>query len=306
MFFPGGCLLMVGILLFFVGLALRVMAPDPMRQMLQQYGARPRSMEEIELSRPFSERVITPVLRGIARGLSRLTPQRNLESLHHQLEVAGSPNNWTVVDFLGVRGLSAIIGAGAAIFLASFSRANPLLIAILVAAAGLLGFYVPLLWLGLRARSRQTEIQNALPDALDLLTISVEAGLGLDSAFQRVTQKWDNELSRGFARVLTEIRVGKLRREALHDMAERMDVQDVSNFAAAVIQAEQLGVSITNVLRIQSQQMRIKRRQRAQEKAQQAPIKMLIPLTFLIFPSMFIVLLGPAVLRLLNGGILPQ
>lgn len=304
--FPAACLLSTGILLLFVGMAFRIMAPDPMKQMLQDFGARPRSMEEIELSRPFSERVITPVLRAIAGALSRLTPQRNIESLQHRLAVAGSPNNWTALDFLGVRGLTAVIGTLIALLLVSSARAAPFFGLLLVVASGMLGFYLPLVWLNLRARNRQNEIQKALPDALDLLTISVEAGLGLDSAIQRVTQKWDNELSRGFARVLSEVRIGKLRREALHDMADRMDVQDVSNFVAAVIQAEQLGVSITKVLRIQSEQMRIKRRQRAQEKAQQAPIKMLVPLAFLIFPSMFIVLLGPALLRLLFRGILPQ
>lgn len=305
-YLTASCLLPLGILIFFLGFALRAFAPDPMSKMLQQYGARPRTMEQIELSRPFGERVVTPVLRGFARALSRLTPQRNMEMLQHRLAVAGNPNNWTALDFLGVRGITALLFLGISILVAGTSRASPFFGLLLVVAAGMLGFYLPLIWLNLRARSRQAEIQKALPDALDLLTISVEAGLGLDSAIQRVTQKWDNELSRGFGRVLSEVRVGKLRREALRDMADRMDVQDISNFIAAVIQAEQLGVSITNVLRIQSEQMRIKRRQRAQEKAQQAPIKMLIPLAFLIFPSMFIVLLGPAVLRLLTRGLLPR
>jgi tight adherence protein C len=303
---PTVCLLSFGILFVFVGLALRVMAPDPVGVMLQQYGARPRSLEEIDLSRPFSQRVFIPILRGIARGLNRLTPQRNLEVMRHRLDVAGNPNDWTVVDFLGVRGLSALVFLGISVFIASFSHGNPVFILLLVCSFTLLGFYMPLVWLNLKARARQTEIQKALPDALDLLTISVEAGLGLDASIQKVTYKWDNELSRGFARVLTEVRVGKLRRDALRDMADRMDVPDVTNFVAAVIQAEQLGVSITNVMRIQSEQMRIKRRQRAQEKAQQAPIKMLIPLAFLIFPSMFIVLLGPAVLRLITRGLLPK
>lgn len=302
----GACLLSLGILLFFVGLALRVMAPDPLRLMLQQYGARPHTIEEIDLSRPFSQRALLPILRGLARGLNRLTPQHNLEVMSHRLDVAGNPYGWSVMDFLGVRVLSALIFSVISLLVASVGRANPVLILLFIVAATLLGFYMPLVWLNLKARNRQNQIQKDLPDALDLLTISVEAGLGLDSAIQKVTQKWDNELSRAFARVLTEVRVGKLRREALRDMADRMDVPDVTNFIAAIIQAEQFGVSITNVMRIQSEQMRIKRRQRAQEKAQQAPIKMLVPLAFLIFPSMFIVLLGPAVLRLLNRGLLPQ
>jgi tight adherence protein C len=143
-----------------------------------------------------------------------------------------------------------------------------------------------------------------MPDALDLLTVCVEAGLGFDQAMQKVTEKWENELTLGFARVIQEIRLGKLRRDALRDMAERMDIPDMTSFVAALIQADQLGVSMAKVLRIQSEQMRIKRRQRAEKKAHEAPIKMLIPMAFLIFPSIYIVLLGPAVLQVLRSGVL--
>ena len=166
------------------------------------------------------------------------------------------------------------------------------------AGMALLGFMLPTVWLGGRIRRRQDEIVKTLPDALDLLTISVEAGLPFDGAMQRVADKWDNEVSKGFQRVLTELRVGKSRPEALRDMADRMEVPDVTQFIAALIQADTLGISIAKVLRIQSEQMRIKRRQRAEEKAQQAPIKMLIPMTFLIFPTILIVILGPAILVL--------
>jgi tight adherence protein C len=136
-----------------------------------------------------------------------------------------------------------------------------------------------------------------MPDALDLLTVCVEAGLGFDQAMQRVSEKWENELSLAFARCIQEIRLGKLRREALRDMADRMGVPDMTSFVAALIQADQLGVSMAKVLRIQSDQMRVRRRQRAEKKAHEAPIKMLIPLAFLIFPSIYIVLLGPAALQ---------
>jgi len=171
--------------------------------------------------------------------------------------------------------------------------------------AGGLGFYLlPTLWLSSRIGKRQTEIVKALPDALDLLTISVEAGLGFDAAMSKVAEKWENELSLAFSRVIQEIQMGKLRREALRDMADRMEVTDVSSFVAAIIQADQLGVSIAKVLRIQSEQMRIRRRQRAEEKAHQAPVKMLFPMAFLIFPALFIVLLGPAVLVVMKSGVL--
>jgi tight adherence protein C len=167
-----------------------------------------------------------------------------------------------------------------------------------------LGFLLPVLWLSGKIRRRQDEVIKALPDALDLLTICVEAGLGFDAAMAKVAEKWENELSRAFGRVIHEIRLGKLRREALREMERNVGVTDVTSFVAAVIQADQLGVSMAKVMRIQSEQMRIKRRQRAEEKAHQAPIKMLFPMVFLIFPSIYIVLLGPAVLVIMNSGVM--
>ncbi len=301
---PTACLLSLGVLIFFVGLGLRVMAPDPLNRVLGDYGARPHSLEDIEMSRPFSERALLPLLQGIAGLINRFTPQRSVEATRHLLDVAGNPFNWTAADFIGLRGLSTLVFAGVGVLSLGLFNLNALMrLAFLIAAIGF-GWSLPIYWLRLKARTRQGEITNALPDALDLLTISVEAGLGLDSAIQKVTQKWDNQLSRALARVLSEIRVGKLRRDALRDMADRMDVPDVSNFIAAVIQAEQLGASILNVMHIQSEQMRLTRRQRAQEKAQQAPLKMLVPLLLFIFPSMIIVILGPGVLRLLAAGLL--
>jgi tight adherence protein C len=217
--------------------------------------------------------------------------------------MAGNPNNWTAADFYGLRGLTALVTA-ALIFLPTYllGAALPQLGLLLISGLGL-GFYLPLLWLNLRVRRRQREMERALPDALDLLTISVEAGLGFDAAMSKVSEKSDNELSRAFARVNAEIRLGKLRREALRDMANRAGVQDISNFIAAVIQADQLGVSLSKVLRVQSEQMRVRRRQRAEELAAQAPIKMLFPLVFLVFPSIFIVLLGPAIIQIQKVGI---
>jgi tight adherence protein C len=153
-------------------------------------------------------------------------------------------------------------------------------------------------------RRRQDGIVKALPDALDLLTICVEAGLGFEQAMGKVYEKWDNDLAVAFGRVLQEIQLGKRRSEALRDMSTRMDVADITSFIAALIQAEQLGVSIAKILRIQSDQMRVKRRQRAQEKAQQAPVKMMIPMVLLIFPSIWIVLLGPSIIILLKTGVI--
>lgn len=292
----------VAILLFFLGLSVSRSTPSPVQERLQMYGTRPRTLEEIELDQPFTERAILPLIRALARIFTRATPQKNTEAVRHKLDLAGNPNNWSVSEFLGVRGLVGIVTSALATLLAIALRMDPAMVLLLLGVGGILGFFLPVLWLGQRIRARQNAIQKQLPDAMDLLTISVESGLGFDAAMGKVADKWDNELSRAFGRVIAEIRVGKQRREALRDMAARIELPDFTNFIAAIIQADQLGVSIGKVLRIQSEQMRIKRRQRAEEKANQAPVKMLIPLAFLIFPSIFIVLLGPTVLIFMSGG----
>jgi len=262
-------------------------------------------LEEIELSQPFSQRVIKPLIKGIAQFIGRFAPQRNIENIRHKLELAGKPYGWGPTEFLGVRGLAGILLATLTFLLLTLTGQYLPKRFLATLVAGGLGFYLlPTLWLSSRIGKRQTEIVKALPDALDLLTISVEAGLGFDAAMSKVAEKWENELSLAFSRVIQEIQMGKLRREALRDMADRMEVTDVSSFVAAIIQADQLGVSIAKVLRIQSEQMRIRRRQRAEEKAHQAPVKMLFPMAFLIFPALFIVLLGPAVLVVMKSGVL--
>jgi tight adherence protein C len=168
----------------------------------------------------------------------------------------------------------------------------------------LLGYFLPALQLRSQVSRRQDSIVRSLPDALDLLTICVEAGLGFEQAMGEVYEKWDDELAMAFGRVLQEIQLGKRRGDALRDMSSRMEVPDVTSFVAALLQAEQLGVSIAKILRIQSDQMRVKRRQRAQEKAQQAPVKMMIPMVLLIFPSIWIALMGPSVIILLEAGVI--
>ncbi len=295
--------LAISIILLFVGVA----APRPADQIsdrLVEYGGRTVvSLQELELSQPFSERVVKPMLRGMSNALARLSPNRNVAEMRRRLEMAGRPYGWGPTEFMGLRGLAAVVGFVLPFALMTLTRAplgNRLLFPIVL---GALGYFAPVLWLRGKISRRQREIVRALPDALDLLTVSVEAGLGFDAALAKVAEKWDNELSRAFERVIHEIRIGKLRREALRDMAENMDVPDVTSFVAAVIQADQLGVSLAKILRIQSEQMRMKRRQRAEEKAHQAPIKMLIPMVFLIFPAIYIVLLGPAILVLLHSGV---
>jgi tight adherence protein C len=294
------------IILIFVGLSSRRRAVDVVEERLGEFGARDvMTLEEIELAEPFAERIIKPALRMIANFFSRLTPQRNIESIQHNLDLAGNPYGWSPREFMGFRMVAALICAGLFLGLMIAIGSSLLRRIGVTAIAGAFGYFLPILWLRLRISRRQANILKALPDALDLLTISVEAGLGFDAAMTKVTEKWTNELSEAFARVLVEIQMGKLRREALRAMADRCEVPDLTSFVAAIIQADQLGVSLAKVLRIQSEQMRIRRRQRAEELAHQAPIKMMIPLVFLIFPALFIVLLGPALPKLLEalGGV---
>jgi tight adherence protein C len=169
------------------------------------------------------------------------------------------------------------------------------------AVGGALGFLAPSFWLGRKIKQRKKAVQKILPDAIDLMTISVEAGLAFDGAMQRVADKWDNELSHEFQRAIAEMRVGKSKRDALREIVARTGVPDLSTFVASVIQADQLGVSIAKVLRIQSEQLRIRRRQRAEEQAHKAPILMMIPMVFLIFPATYIVILGPSVPKMLTA-----
>ncbi len=301
-----GLLVAIGlaVVLILIGLSAR----DPkeaLQARLAEYSAREQAatLEEIELSLPFSERVIAPLVRSMAEFVKRFTPERTLEATRHKLDLAGNPQNWSASEFFGVRMLAAIVLAAlifAVLWITDAEIGMRLLMTIVFA---LLGFFLPALLLGSRIRSRQSSIVKSLPDALDLLTVCVEAGLGFDQAMKKVSEKWDNELSRAFTRVLQEIQLGRMRREAMRDMANRMEVSEVTSFVAAIIQAEVLGVSMTKILRIQADQMRTRRRQRAEEKAHQASIKMIIPMVFLIFPSIWVVLLGPAILQVMQAGI---
>ena len=297
---------LVGVAIIVIVIALGSRKPgDSLSARLAEYSTRetPATLEEIELSMPFSERILAPMVRRTSGFMARLTPAQTLESTRHKLDLAGNPNNWTPSEFFGVRAVACVALGGLIFLVLSFASVDWLQRIGMTVVFALLGFMLPALWLGQKIRSRKNSVIRSLPDALDLLTICVEAGLGFDQAMQNVAEKWDDELSRAFARVLQEIRLGKTRREALRDLANRLDLSDVTSFVAAVIQAEQLGVSIAKVLRIQSDQMRIRRRQRAEEKAHQAPVKMLFPMVFLIFPAIWIVLLGPALLQALAANI---
>lgn len=280
---------------------------DPLQRRLAEYGDRelPASLEEIELSLSMQERIFVPMYKALARFGARFTPENQIESIRHQLELAGKSQSMDPATFFGQRvALTLAMGGGAFVLFFLVTDWGPTKSVLGVLGGILLGYYLPILQLKSQINRRKDTITKALPDALDLLTICVEAGLGFEQAMGKVYEKWDNELAFAFGRVLQEIQLGKRRSEALRDMSRRMEVPDVTSFVAALVQAEQLGVSIVKILRIQSDQMRVKRRQRAQEKAQQAPVKMIIPMVLLIFPSIWIVLLGPSVIILLESGVL--
>lgn len=261
------------------------------------------TLEELELSQPFSQRVLIPMLEALSKMAQRFTPQHTIEASRHKLELGGLAHKIKPAQFLGYR-MAAAIGLGMASLMIAFASALPVLQRLLVIlVAFVLGYMLPSVWLGSKISARQTSVLKALPDALDLLTICVEAGLGFDAAMSKVAEKWENELSLAFARTVQEMQLGKLRREALRNMSNSMDVPDMTTFVAAIIQADTLGVSMAKVMRIQSDTMRMKRRQRAEEKARQAPVKMMFPLVFFIFPTILIVLLGPAILQIMSIGI---
>jgi tight adherence protein C len=257
--------------------------------------ARPMTAHEEEMQQSFIDRIVKPVLARLIRAAGRLSPPRNIERLRRDLLLAGSPYDMTATDFLGARTLVSAGGALLALPLVLVSGKLSVQILMVVGGLVMIGFYGPSFWLKRRIKNRQKEIVKALPDALDMLTIAVDAGLGFDAAMMKISEKWHNALAQEFERVVTEIRVGKTRREALRDMSARTAVGDVSNFVAVLVQADQLGLSIARVLHSQSEQLRVRRRQRAEESARQASTKMLFPLVFMIFPAMFAVILGPAI-----------
>jgi tight adherence protein C len=282
-------------------------AADPLESRLAEFAesGKPVTLDQIELSQPFYERVLYPIARRLGEFSLRFTPQNAIQDISVKLERAGSPAGIDPTLFFAFRLLGLGLG-GLFLFLSRVAPSDSFLVSkglILAFVTSLFGFFMPDLILTSRIQRRQKEIRKAMPDALDLLTICVEAGLGFDAALVKVYEKWDNELGRAFGRVIKEIQLGKLRREALRDMSDRLGIAEMTSFIASVIQSEQLGVSMANVLRIQSDQMRVKRRQLAEEEAHKAPIKMLIPMALLIFPSICIVLMTPAVLSIMRSSL---
>lgn len=253
------------------------------------------SEREKNLARPLGERLFGPVLQSINNLVVSVTPKHIVDAVKNKLDATGNPWNMTPGDYILMRVVTLAILPIAAFGLAlGLGPSTALLLAFVVAA---LGWLVPEMMMQSKRKEREKQIRKSLPDVLDLLTVSVEAGLGFDAALAKVVERKKGPLADEFALLLQEIRMGKSRRDALREVSERVKIDDITSFIASVIQADQLGVSIANILRIQSAQVRTKRRQQAEEAGMKAPVKMLFPLIFFIFPTLFVVLLGPAIIQ---------
>lgn len=261
------------------------------------------SLEDIELQQPFMERVVIPFVKRLGEFSARFTPEKLLQETSLKLELAGNPGRMDAPTFLATRFIGAALFGGLLTLISNLPQVTwPTgRIVLIVGIFTVLGFFTPQMYLSSRITRRQNEVRKALPDALDLLTICVEAGLGFEAAMSKVAEKWETELSIMFGRAIREIQLGKTQREALRDMADRIGLTELTSFVAAVIQSQLLGVSMAKVLRIQSDQMRMRRRQRAEEEAHKAPVKMIIPMALLTFPSIMIILMAPAAFQIADA-----
>ncbi len=288
------------VLLITYGVAARP-TEDAVQARLSQLVVQPKSLEEMEMQLPFFDRVMRPTIQRLSR-VGRRQEGGMIARIDAKLEKAGYPGGLRGADWVGVKLLSLIAFAILALLLGLLLTRGAIAVALLFTLVGAaVGYIAPEFWLGRKMRARSMAMTLQLPDALDLLTISVEAGLGFDAALAKVVEKMEGPLVDEFRQALAEVRMGRPRREALRDVATRADAQPVTNFVGAIVQAEQLGVPIAKVLQIQSQQLRIERRQRAEEAAAKAPVKMLFPMVGCIFPTIFIVILGPAVVTVMGG-----
>jgi tight adherence protein C len=287
------------VLLITYGVAARP-SEDAVQARLSQLVVQPKSLEEMEMQQPFYERVMRPTIQRLSR-IGRRQDGGMIARTDAKLEKAGYPGGLRGADWMGVKFLS-LIGFAILGFVIGLLLPRSIAVALLLLlVGGAVGFLAPEFWLGRKIRARSMAMTLQLPDALDLLTISVEAGLGFDAALAKVVEKMEGPLVDEFRQALAEVRMGRSRRDALRDVASRADAQPVSNFIGAIVQAEQLGVPIAKVLQIQSNQLRIERRQRAEEAAAKAPVKMLFPMVGCIFPTIFIVILGPAIVTVMGG-----
>jgi tight adherence protein C len=255
-----------------------------------------------DLNGSFLDRVVFPMVRKLLGLIGRMAPSQTLEGINEQLTIAGRPGNLSAADFVGIRLIFMLFCVGLAVFAGrTVGAGNPRMGLLVVGGCLAVGFLFPKQWLSGKIKARKDAIQCSLPDALDMLTICVEAGLAFESALQRVADQWEGPLSDEFSRVVAEIRLGVARTQALRRLAQRCSTPDVGSFVAVLVQADSMGTSIAQVLHSQADQIRTLRRQRAEEKANKAPIKVLVVMVLFIFPALFVVILGPAIPKILEA-----
>ncbi len=293
----------VGVVLLCVGFSIGE-SPDAVVVRLQQFTGKQVkavNLRDVELAAAPRDRIFKPMVARVSRLVSNFHGRNALERMEKQLLMAGNPNGMTVEDLLGWKGFAVLFLGAFGGFMGWRMHGSTLRIFLFIAAGMVAGYFLPSLLLKQKIKGRQKAILKVLPDAIDMLSISVEAGLGFDSAMGRLSSKMKNELTHEFDRVSAEIRMGRRRRDALRNLVERTGVDDLSAFVNAIIQADHLGVGISKVLKTQAQTMRVKRRQRAEERAHKAPVKMMFPLVGLLFPPLMIIILGPALPALMHG-----
>jgi len=299
----------VAILIFVLVAAVAYLLLSTMFSEERQVTRRLRKMSDYEASqakqvepllRPFSERVLEPVAAGVQHVGSAVAPKGYSASVKHKLILAGSPNRMDSSRFMVIKILAAFGVAGVFIGISVLRPISAVSWVLFLLPLIALAFYAPDLWLNSRVSSRKSAIRRALPDMLDMLTISVEAGLGFDQAMAKLVRNTSGPLSEEFGRVLQEIQAGVERSDAMRRLAERTEVPELNGFIMAIVQADVFGISVSSVLRSQANEMRIKRRQYAEEAAQKAPVKLVFPLVICILPATLIVILGPAAIRFMQ------
>jgi tight adherence protein C len=294
--------------ILFIFISIRSMRSGNMSQRLVQYvetpledGLTKKNVIQRQtriITGSFTSRTLLPALRAIGRFFGRLTPAGSIDNLTNQLLTAGNPLGLGAREFYGISIAFTILGVYLAFVL---YRRGTTLINLLLCILVLILFYAgPKVYLHYLVSTRQKKVLRGLPDALDMLSVCATAGLGFDQSLQRVSEYWDTPIGHEFGRVINEMEMGLTRRDALRNLSDRVNIREISSFVALIVQTEQLGMSISDTLHAQAEQMRIERRHRAQEQAQKAPIKMLIPMALLIFPALLAVILGPAIPTLME------
>jgi tight adherence protein C len=286
-----------GLLIAFLVLVTTKPQAEVVAARLRAYdGAANMSLEELELRAPFAERIVRPGLTRFAEILAGSTPERKRASLNKLLNMAGRPFALTADEFTASRYGLGVVAFVVTAAIGLLRGSDAWLSLVLAVAGGATGYFLPLIYARSLANDRKRKIIRNLPNALDLLQISVEAGLSFEAAMGRVAEKHTSPLAEEFTRVLQETRLGRPRLEAMEDMVNRSEVEELSSFVQAVIQSEQLGTPIANILRIQADEMRQRRLVRAQMMGARASLKMLLPMVGCIFPTLWVILLGPALL----------